>query len=340
MNASTIGALLSLLVFPALAASAQSVSGPGPLSVDTEVFRDRPYYEPLRAEPRAARILLLVPAWSREFPDSVKTGSRFAWQIVLGREIPIVIVSSQSLDGPVDPHKWGFGVWVPVAFHMIEDFKDESSPIVDTDYRFGSMLKFQYGIRKGLRLGLRFVPWAHESTHLGDEYTIHASPTPGFERVNVSYEYREYGVSLEREDLFAKGDYWVGRTGGIDPWNSKGYYDANLLGGTLNTLTPSRANFEPSLGFEYRAPRWKDRQLYVSVDARHKLVYTYHQTPATPERQQWSWTLQVGRTVPANTSGVPLKQYFVQVYRGVNPYGQMRSQSDYWSVGIGWVFGQ
>jgi len=50
--------------------------------------------------------------------------------------------------------------------------------------------------------------------------------------------------------------------------------------------------------------------------------------------------LQLGRAVPANTKGVPLKQYFVQIYRGVNPYGQLRSQADYWSAGFGWVFGQ
>jgi len=43
--------------------------------------------------------------------------------------------------------------------------------------------------------------------------------------------------------------------------------------------------------------------------------------------------------VPMGTTGTPLKQYFVQVYHGVNPYGQLRSQQDYWSVGLGWVFG-
>ena len=78
----------------------------------------------------------------------------------------------------------------------------------------------------------------------------------------------------------------------------------------------------------------------MSLDARHKLVYNYHQTAASPERQQWSYSLQLGRAVPENTKGVPLKQYFVQIYRGVNPYGQLRSQADYWSAGFGWVFGQ
>jgi hypothetical protein len=38
-------------------------------------------------------------------------------------------------------------------------------------------------------------------------------------------------------------------------------------------------------------------------------------------------------TVPA------LKDYFIQFYRGVNPYGQLRPQKDWWSVGFGWTFG-
>ena len=105
-------------------------------------------------------------------------------------------------------------------------------------------------------------------------------------------------------------------------------------------MTPSRKNFEPSLGFEYRAREWRARQAYVSVDVRNRLVYTYHQTATNPERRQWSWNVQAGRAVPFNTKGVPLKSYFVQIYHGVNPYGQLRSQADWWSIGVGWVFGQ
>jgi hypothetical protein len=183
------------------------------------------------------------------------------------------------------------------------------------------------------------VPWNHESTHLGDEYTILAIQDPSFERVNVSYEYWEYGLSIEGGGLLAENDSWTVRHGGLAPWNDDGYYSTHLLGSDEATLTPSARNFEPSVGFEYRWPEWRSRQVYVSADARNKLIYNYHQTPQNPEQRQWSLNLQVGRAVPAGTSGTPLKQYFVQVYRGVNPYGQLRSQKDHWSVGVGWVFG-
>ena len=77
---------------------------------------------------------------AKEFPQSIEPGTRFSWQITLGREIPIFAVSTQIADGEMDPKEWGLGVWTPVHFHVIEDFKDPSAPIVDTDYRSGAMV--------------------------------------------------------------------------------------------------------------------------------------------------------------------------------------------------------
>lgn len=300
-------------------------------SADFVFFRDKVLYEPLLGETRPARTMLLIPAWSDEFPDSVEKGSRFAWQITLGDELPIFHVSNSDLNERLAKGKWGVGLWIPISFHVIEDFKDTSNPIVDTDYRFGFMAKAQIGFGP-VSLAFRFVPWAHESTHLGDEYTILASQNPAFERINVSHEDWEYGVSLE-------GDNWAVRHGGLAPWNANGYYSDHLLGSDVATLTPSQKNFEPIFGGEYRFPERGSRQPYVSGEARNKLIYNYHQTADNPERRQWSYNLQVGMAVPPGTSGVPLKAFFGQYYRGVNPYGQLRSQADYWSAGFGFIFG-
>jgi hypothetical protein len=310
----------------------------------TRMFRNLPFYDGLRAEHHAARNKLLIPAWSKEFPHSENAGRRFAWQVALGGEFPIVAFSTSAIDDRMEPGKWGFGLWTPVSFHMIEDFRDDSNPIVDTDYRFGAMLKFQYGLREKLRLGIRYVPWAHESTHLGDEYVIIAQrPTlaPPFERINVSYEYQEYGVSFEGDNLFKEEDEWTVRHGGIIPWGSDGYYSNHLLGSDDPVLTPSHRNYEPSFGVQYVLPPWpggKSRRAYLSLDFRNKLIYNYHQTADTPERRQWSWNLHIGRTLQRNDNKA-LKDYFVEIYRGVNPYGQLRSQAGYWSIGFGWIFG-
>jgi hypothetical protein len=341
----------SLHAQPALdgTAASETAASESPLSLfgglKPRMFRNLPFYDALRAEHHAARNKLLIPAWSEGFPHSENAGRRFAWQVHLGAEFPIVAFSTSSVDDRMEPGEWGFGLWTPVSFHMVEDFKDDSNPIVNTDYRFGAMLKFQYGLRDKLRLGIRYVPWAHESTHLGDEYVIIAQrPTlqPPFERVNVSYEYQEYGVSFEGHNLFKDEDEWTVRHGGIIPWGSDGYYSDHLLGSDDPVLTPSRKNYEPSFGVEYVLPPWPDegksRRVYLSFDLRDKLVYNYHQTAGNPERRQWSWNLHIGRTLQRGDNKA-LKDYFLQIYRGVNPYGQLRSQPDYWSIGVGWIFG-
>jgi len=336
------GRIVTALVIPLCTASvfAQQPAQPSPRPTDETAlspwaFRERPYYDALKAEPRSAKIQLVVPAWSEAFPYSVKPGTRFAWQITLGKELPIVGLETAPGARPFRDGEWGVGLWIPVSFHMIEDFKDESNPIVNTDYRFGFMTKARRGLKDQRSIGVRFTPWAHESTHLGDEFTIGAERHfPSFERVNVSYEYYEYGVSYDTPTLTI-------RHGGINLWAKKGYYAHELLGSTTPTLTPSDSNYEPSIGFEWRGrgPA-TSRVPFVSVDTRRKLVYAYHRPAGVPEQHEWSWSVQIGRAVQQGTTGSPLREYFLQLYHGVNPHGQLRSQAGYDFIGLGWTFGQ
>lgn len=312
-------------------------TGTAAAQVNMWTFKDQPYYEALKADPRAARVTLIVPAWAKEFPHSVDPGTRFVWQITLGREIPIFGVRSQRDDGRAGNKEWGVGLWIPVSFHMIEDHKDESAPIVDTDYRYGFMSKFQYGLTEDSWLGVRFTPWAHESTHLGDEYVILAQMRhPDFERVNPSFEYYEYGISYEK--MLGESMLTL-RHGGIQLHGDDGYYSNHLLGEEEPKLTPSEKNYEPSFGVEWRGWKRGSRDAFVSLDLRHKLAYDFHRLPGEEESKHWSFSLAVGRAVPERTVGSPLRDYFLYFYRGVNPFGQLRSQSDFWFAGLGWTFG-
>ena len=328
-----------------VSAQPDSADAPG---LERWLFADRLYYEPLLAEQRAARIFLLFPGWSEEFPHSVEAGNRFAWQITMGREIPIVGWQNERPVGlgRFSRGKWGFGLWTPIAFHMAEDFKDESAPIVDTDYRFGVMTKFQYGLTDNSWLSLRYVPWAHESTHLGDEYTIFASAQPDFERINVSYEYWEYGLSYERS--FGRDSLLTLRHGGISLWGGDGYYTDRLLGETEPSLSVSEKNFEPSFGVEYRFPTRggggalpggdeQTRQIIVSVDFRSRLQYSFHHPASGEEQRRPTWTIAVGRAAVEGNRAI-LRSYFGYFTHGVNPFGQLREQYPYWAAGIGWVF--
>jgi hypothetical protein len=302
------------------------------------LLSDRLYYEPLLAEQRAARMLILLPAWADQFPHSQEPGNRFAWQITLGREIPLIGWQSERVGlQHFSKGKWGVGLWTPVAFHMIEDFKDESAPIVDTDYRFGSMVKFEYGLSDSSWLSARYVPWAHESTHLGDEYTIEAIKNPAFERVNVSYEYWEYGISHERS--FGRNSLLTARHGGIILHGDDGYYSDHLLGATIPTLSVSEKNYEPSLGVEYRFPSrtGATRQPIASVDFRQRLQYSFHHPQSGEEHRRPTWTATFGMSGLRGDRRV-LRSVFGYFTRGVNPFGQLREQYPWWSAGIGYVF--
>src|SRR5688572_2414144 len=99
MNSAKKGTLFGLALLCGAELNAQETE----TQIKTKVFRDAAYYEPLLAEPRPARMMLLIPAWSKEFPHSVESGTRFAWQISLGDELPILTVSNQIADGELSP---------------------------------------------------------------------------------------------------------------------------------------------------------------------------------------------------------------------------------------------
>jgi hypothetical protein len=256
----------------------------------------------------------------------------------MGREIPMIgwEQGAGAFGAPMAKGKVAFGIWLPISFHMIEDFKDESNPIVDTDYRFGVMLKSQIGLTDTSRIGIRFVPWAHESTHLGDEYTILASERPDFERVNVSYEYYEYGVSYEK--VFSANGLVKLRHGGIMLWGPDGYYSDHLLH-SPPTLSVSQKNYEPSVGAEVRLPvaTQRSRQLFMSVEFRHRLQYSFHHPASGEEMRRPTWTIAIGHAIREEQPAT-FRSLFFYYTHGVNPYGQLREQYPFWASGLGLTF--
>ena len=129
-------------------------------------FSNRPYFDPLHADPRAAQTQVLFPAVSTGFPFAVKSGRHMAWDVNLGKEFPILGWETrriEDVDG-VGPGQFGIGVWFPLSFHIVEDMgKDPSNPILNTDYRFGGMVKGQFGLW-GRRARRSVPPRASAST--------------------------------------------------------------------------------------------------------------------------------------------------------------------------------
>jgi hypothetical protein len=317
------------------------------------MFERHTYYDPLSAEPRAAEMKVLFPARSSSVPFAVNPGQSFVWDITVGDEIPIAGWTSSTVkpEGqPVPQKSFGIGVWFPISFHLIEDLnKDPSAPPLDTDYRFGAMIKAQWGlpalwgkIHDG-HIGLRYVPIAHESTHLGDEFTLSATQTyrNKFERVNVSYQYWELGGSFEPnflKDGHLKAKF---RGGYIHEAFHKGigWYDTDLLLPIGGSVTASNRNFEPYAGVElFLRPDPPGFGPFVSVDFRDRTVYGYHRAArSVPEDTQGSVDVMVGARQIRRTSKIE-PSYYLRYYHGVNPAGQFRSQTNYQLYGLGILF--
>jgi hypothetical protein len=322
---------------PAGGASAAAAPAAASGSSDLWVFENRSYFDPLVAEPRAAQITVLAATYAKEYQYQVKHGSRRIWDISLGKEIPIVgWESTRSGGNELEPGAFAFGVWIPVSFHMVEDFLDDSSPIINTDYRFGGQLKAQRAFEGQRSLSFK-LQVGHESTHLGDEFTLHAVTTyPDFERINVSYEYWEYGIGFELLSE-AMSLEWRFRHGGIQVLGDEGFYSDHLLEPNGREIATSRHNFEPSFGIEATPTQPRGWHPYGSVDLRLRTVYDYAKpTRETPEDRQWSVSAVLGLRNGAfkrTDRGIP--DFVLRGYYGVNPNGQFRSQRSYWQIGVG-----
>ncbi|HEX6938829.1 MAG TPA: DUF1207 domain-containing protein [Longimicrobiales bacterium] len=300
------------------------------------LFEDRPTYTPFLADPRAAQINILALAYSDAFPYMQEPGGRQVWDIGLGKEIPIVGYDF----GPRGAAPgWSADLVIPVSFHVIEDFKDASNPIINTDYRFSFVLRVLRGAPDfGWSQGLRVVLFGHESTHLGDEFSLAARARyPDFVRVNVSYEYSEASVMLQHTSPSWQRRVQLGVMAPVYASNH-GFYSYDLRETNGRTLTLSDRTVEPYGTAELLPVRPLVGRFgfMAGLDLRPRIVYDYDRPPGVPEERQWSANLVIGlRDVERRAGETGVSDLYFRAYYGVNPAGQFRNQRDYTLIGIG-----
>jgi len=298
-------------------------------------FEGRKYYDPLTAGVREPHISALALATVTKMAFMVEDDDpRFAWDIDLGVELPLFGWESEdSLEGRVPKGEFGVGLWLPIDFHMIEDFADESAPIVNTDYRFGGMVKMQYGLSADEWFAMRIFV-GHESTHLGDEFSIAGQREfpRSFERINVSWEFLDIGLLYERETWSVRG----GATATL-PFRYS-YYQTGPGTATqspFGPVTESTNWIDPYVGFdaEREESKWT---IYLSGELRWRSVYDYHKVrPDAAEERQSSVNLIAGLKKSGDDKGFGRASPFARFYYGVNPHGQFRNQKDFKELGVG-----
>jgi hypothetical protein len=290
------------------------------------------------ANPQDAQSEVVFWGLSRRVPYMPGSADIAVWDITFGKELPVAVWQQADSDEALRAcGQWGFGLWAPLGVHLVDAVAEESSPILNSDYRLALAFKVARGVTPRDLVSAK-VQVGHESTHLGDEFVLRASQAYGaaFQRVNVSYEYVEFGVNWDHYFGAARQHVVSVRGSGVrasDFGGDTGWYSPALLDGTL--IQPSRVNFEPAVGVEYAPKGTRGWRPLLSYEGRLRTIYDYGKTSADQrEDRQFSSSIVVGlRNLGWNARGMP--DLIAKGYYGVNPNGQFRSQRDYWMFGFG-----
>lgn len=308
-------------------------------------FENRGIVEPLAAEPRGSVMKVLLGSIG-EYQFAERPGARLGMDLSVGKELPLFGVGAADVVGgmTLQPGHWMIGLWAPISFHMLWDLRDESLPIVNTDYRFGGMLKLARGVCWGRIadvVAVRFTPWLHESSHVGDEYTLAGRDQhpDTFERINVSFEQLEVLLVLDRSvDGELLRSFRIGSMVNIAGGEFYGSRPVETRRGRVVPLSSSR--FEPVVQLERKFAReWlrKRYQPFVGVDMRYSVVYDYEKASGdAPDDRTVSTNLVLGlRPAHKSPNERGFTDLFVRVYHGVNPHGQFRNDPSFTMAGIG-----
>lgn len=262
----------------------------------------------------------------------------------LGLQIPVVL-SKETRSGI----QWAASI--PVSIHVWWDiFESTTSPILDTDYRFSAMhfnLIKRFSDNAPIRnVSLMVSPYSHESTHIGDELTLYRTQTElGLKRVNVSYEYAEFSVTLndpDKEETTTQS--WraglMYRLNGDDGW-----YSIRPAEGDTTLVRAVSRKWEAYLQYNlirvngFLASTKVNNVLSLEIRNRVRYGYPLFVREANEwsaltidEGSLWSFNAYYGWRVH-HGEGIPVG-FYLHAYVGGNPYGQFRNIPRHANVGF------
>ncbi len=258
--------------------------------------------------------------------------------------------------------RFGLAISMPIHFQTwIDIFEPTTAPVLNTDYNF-AFIEFKFIQRFQHKwfnnYSVKFIPFYHQSTHIGDELTI-ARIQDGIPltRVNVSYNYWELSFWLnEAERRHGKNHSlrlgFLGLLKPNDGWYSIRQQEAQ--GGDTRVVVEANRSYEFYIQYQLQTGKWllsNDRwQNVFSAELRNRANYDYPAYMYNENSDAWEsviehkyggrWGLNMyygWRLIPDITPYNSLG-FGVQAYYGVNPHGQFRNLPDYWYVGATLVF--
>lgn len=225
---------------------------------------------------------------------------------------------------------------------LIDMFQEVTAPVINTDYFFGlqtSLLKY-VDYKHIKNFGVKLVPVFHESTHIGDEFSLHGyNDIPDFRRVNVSYEAWEIAAVINDPDT-VRTNLLSAKVGFHRLWNvNKGYYTTDSLETKNDLAPPSQKNYEYYLQLNLQrtngflcSQRWMQ---VISVEANNRLQFSYDSDVS--EKRSWNFNIYLGWKY-LNKDARRNMGFYLRYYNGIIPNGQFRNTGGYQYAAISIIY--
>ena len=253
-------------------------------------------------------------------------------------------------------NRFGWALSIPAHWQLwLDVFEKTTAPVLNTDYN-AAVIEAKFIQRLNHKYfhnySVKFVPFYHQSTHLGDELTIYRMEQKlALTRVNVSYCYWELSLWInESERRTGKNHSFRGSFMHLlNP--EKGWYSIRPQEGNTNLVIPEKRPYEFYLQYQLQTGKYflssGKFQNVLSIEVRNRPKYNYpcfiHRDGMWDDEKsngasQWNFNLYYGWRIiqeafPYHNLGVG-----IQAYMGGNPHGQFRDISGYRYVGLTMVF--
>lgn len=251
---------------------------------------------------------------------------------------------------------YGLAFSIPVHTQILFDFLEPSTaPIINTDYSFALMeVRFikRFDVENRLRnVAIKFSPYYHQSSHLGDEIVLYRQAHGiAVRRVNVTYDYAELALTLNDPEGRSRQNHAL-RLGAMHLLKpDSGWYSSirRIEVDSAVLLSAMRSPWEFYVQYQLTTGRYflssKNFQHIISVEVRNRELYgipRHHFTEggweASHQKSSRSttlnlysvWRLKISDNDSYNRLGIG-----VRIYHGLNYHGQLRHLPRYSFIGL------
>ena len=286
-------------------------------------------------------------------PDRHSTFAFYA-ESVMGTEIPLLY---WNISGPDSGSK--LAISIPLSTSIWLDFSEPlTNPVVNTDYRVGSLqINYLHELNFGFvkNVSLSFIPFFHESSHIGDEVTIYRidSDFPII-RVNASRNTAEMALTINDENGKQDNNHSFKFGTSMMYDKTKGYYRMRAAEGDTTKITPSDTRMEWYGQYQWHGPSGiiKDPKFTTvfSLELRNRLRYNYPYYISRPSSSTGPDEVNPTRKYVPSVNGYLGYRYrpnmektsyiglYFRFYLGINPHGQFRNIPGHRFYGFSMVY--